>query len=126
MHPFEMKTSLFQGLENQPNYIKKQALQLTQFVVSNISNTDLVVLNLALEAGMSERQLYRWMQQHLNTTPNLFIRQIKMERARCLLEAGEYGTVSEVAYAVGYKRPAYFTQVFEHSFGIKPIDFKRC
>ncbi|MCC6461684.1 MAG: helix-turn-helix transcriptional regulator [Saprospiraceae bacterium] len=121
-----MKTSLQQHLENQPNYIKNQALRLIQFIQSNISNTGLGVLELALEAGMSERQLYRWMQHHFNTTPNLFIRQIKMERARRLLEVGEYSTVSELAYALGYKQPAYFTQVFEHSFGVKPIDFKRC
>lgn len=126
MHPTEMKTALHPQLENQPNYIKKQAQGLIHFILNNIGNADLGVLELALEAGMSERQLYRWMQHYFNTTPNLFIRHIKMEQARRLLELGEYGTVSEVAYAVGYKQPGYFTQVFEHRFGIKPIDFMRC
>ncbi len=48
-----------------------------------------------------------------------FLTQIRMEKARGLLEEGKM-TVSEVAYAVGYNNSNYFSKVFHKYFGFPP------
>jgi AraC-like DNA-binding protein len=48
-----------------------------------------------------------------------FLTQIRMKKARSLLETGEL-TVSEVAFSVGYKNSNYFSKVFHRYFGFPP------
>jgi len=48
-----------------------------------------------------------------------FLTQIRMEKARSLLEEGRM-TISEVAYAVGYNNSNYFSKVFHKFFGFPP------
>ena len=45
-------------------------------------------------------------------TPLDFIRNIKMKRA-CMMLFNRSHTISEVAYAVGFNSPKYFTRCFK-------------
>jgi AraC-like DNA-binding protein len=53
---------------------------------------------------------------------NEFIRSIRLQQARILLEKGSLN-VSEVAYQVGFNDPAYFTRAFKKQYGFAPKTF---
>lgn len=55
-------------------------------------------------------------------TPLDFIRNIKMKRACMMLLSGSYN-ISEVAYAVGFSTPKYFSRCFKDEFGITPSEY---
>ena len=74
---------------------------------------------LADAVGLSRRQLGRRLKAALGTSPGAFLREIRMARAAQLL-AQEAGTVSEVAYAVGYRDPAHFAKQFRKHHGAPP------
>lgn len=79
---------------------------------------------LAEEMGVSLRQLQRKTKAITEESPNSFIRLIRLQHAKQLVEA-QYGTVAEIAYAVGFSNPTYFTKCFRERFGKAPSEWKR-
>lgn len=79
---------------------------------------------LADELGVSVRQLQRKTKALLDETPTALIRVMRLKKAGQLIEAA-FGTVSEVAYAVGFNNPTYFTKCFREYFGEAPTSWKK-
>ncbi len=88
-------------------------------IEAHLEDVNLSVDRLATLTGMSRRQLERRFRAVLDQTPAEFIRQFRLERARHLL-AARAGTISEIAYRVGFKNPAYFSTLFKEAYGETP------
>jgi DNA-binding response OmpR family regulator len=76
---------------------------------------------LATEVGLSRRQLERRLDSILGESPAAMIRRFRLERASQLLRA-RAGTVSEIAYSVGFTNPAYFARAFKKAYGEAPSE----
>ncbi|MEL6820798.1 MAG: response regulator, partial [Calditrichota bacterium] len=76
---------------------------------------------LSTELGMSSRQLQRKIKALTGQTPSDFIRSQRLQRARILLEKRS-GTVSEIAYEVGFNNLSYFARSFRKEFGVAPSE----
>jgi len=94
-----------------------------QFIISRL-DADVTPADLATELGVSLRQLQRIFKEELDITPNNFISTLKMEEAVIMLKTNDKN-ISEVAYAVGFSDPAYFTKVFKKYFGQSPKEFTK-
>lgn len=68
----------------------------------------------------SDRHLFRKIKQMTGLSPNQYIQEIKLQKARHFLENKTYHTIAEVAYASGFNTPNYFAKVFEKRFGKLP------
>ncbi|MDJ1492998.1 two-component regulator propeller domain-containing protein [Cytophagaceae bacterium DM2B3-1] len=88
-------------------------------VEKNMSNPDFSVETLSLELGMSRIHLYRKLQALTEKSPLDFIRVIRLERSRQLLEESQL-TIAEIAYQVGFNNPKYFAKYFRQHFGELP------
>ncbi|MEM1096809.1 MAG: response regulator [Bacteroidota bacterium] len=71
------------------------------------------------EVGVSARHLRRKLRDLTDLSPSAYVRMLRMDRAAQLL-AQQAGTVSEVAYRVGYLDAKYFSQQFRQVFGVNP------
>ncbi len=76
---------------------------------------------LANELSMSRMQLYRKLQSLVGLSASHYIRTIRLNRARQLLEESN-ATVTEISYAVGFNELAYFSKCFKAQFGKTPSD----
>ena len=76
---------------------------------------------LAAAVGLSRSQLHRRLRETLDVTPSEALRTMRLERAAQLL-AVRAGTVSEVAYAVGFKSVSHFSNAFAERFGHRPSE----
>ncbi|MEM1271083.1 MAG: response regulator, partial [Bacteroidota bacterium] len=79
--------------------------------------------DLAHSVGQSRRTLYRRLKQLTGETPHAFIQRLRIERA-CVLLKTENATVSEIAYAVGFRSVSHFSQVFRHQLGRSPTAYR--
>ena len=77
---------------------------------------------LAAAAGMSYHQLYRGLRDELQVTPSRFIRGVRAECAAELLRRNE-GSVTQVAFAVGFDSLSYFRRAFRERFGASPSEY---
>jgi len=93
--------------------------KLLSYVNENISNSDLNVEEFASHLSLSRSQLYRKVKALTGETVNEFIRKIRLERAKQILEQGD-SNISETSYAVGFTSPSYFSKCFKAHFGILP------
>ena len=78
--------------------------------------------SLAKSLSISDRQLYRIVKELTGVSPNIYIRQIRLQKAYQLLESGEYLTVKEVVANVGFRKAAYFRSLFKAEFGKTPYE----
>jgi len=93
-----------------------------EVVEKNIANSDLDIEQFASEVGVSRMQLYRKFDALTNMTVKEFIRNIRLKRAAQLLLEKKM-TVTEIAYAVGFKDLSYFRKCFHREFGMSASEY---
>ena len=105
---------------------EKEPLFLIRFkdaVEARLSDSDLSVDDLAADMGLSRVQLYRKIKAISGSSPVELLRTARLNRGYQLLLQTDK-TISEVAYAVGFTAPSYFTKCFKDEFGISPSDLQ--
>ena len=94
-------------------------LRLRALLEPRLTERTLDHARLAALAGLSYHQLYRGLKEATGESPTRFIRRVRVERAAALL-AARAGSVSEVAYSVGFESLSYFSRAFAERFGVPP------
>lgn len=89
------------------------------FINESIGDPNLNVESLASQLNLSRSQFYRKIKALTNQTANEFIRNIRLVRAKQIIESGN-NNISEVCYKVGFSSPSYFAKCFKSHFGILP------
>lgn len=106
------------------NSIDKDFIQkLLNYINDHIGDSNLSVEELASQLNLSRSQLYRKIKALTGQTVNEFIRKIRLERAKQILEKGS-ANISEACYSVGFASPSYFSKCFKAHFGILPTEIK--
>jgi AraC-like DNA-binding protein len=72
--------------------------------------------------ALSRRQLTRRLKGAVGEPPGQVLRQLRIERGKQLLEEG-VETVSEVAYATGFRSPSAFSHAFGEVVGQTPTAY---
>lgn len=98
--------------------------KLLKVVEANMDNEKFGVEDLSGAVAMSQSQLHRKLKAIINQSANHFIRMVRMNRAKELLEK-DAGNISEVAYKVGYDDPGYFSKTYKAFFGYLPSEVKK-
>ena len=98
-------------------------LSLYGFVRNNLEKETLSVDLLGREMAVSRAQLYRKIKSLTGVSPNHFIRDQRLDKALELLKA-ENSNISDIALAVGFNNPSYFSKCFQNRFGISPSKIK--
>lgn len=97
---------------------------LTGIIEANLSNEQFGVSDLAEKTGISRSQIHRRLKSISNQSISQFIREIRLKKAEALLQQNS-GTVSEIAYEVGFGSPSYFIKCFHEYYGYAPGEYKK-
>jgi|WetSurMetagenome_2_1015567.scaffolds.fasta_scaffold00002_85 signal transduction histidine kinase/ligand-binding sensor domain-containing protein/DNA-binding response OmpR family regulator len=97
----------------------KRAIEVVE---KNISNSDLDIEQFATEVGVSRMQLYRKFDALTNMTVKEFVRSIRLKRASQLLLDRKM-SITEIAYAVGFKDLSHFRKCFHREFGMSASEY---
>ena len=79
---------------------------------------------IACELGMRKGNMYKKLKTLTGMTVNIFVRSIRLKVAARLLKQGQYN-ISEVAYAVGFNNPKYFSTCFSEMFSMAPKEYMK-
>ncbi|MCX6226274.1 MAG: response regulator, partial [Bacteroidia bacterium] len=92
-------------------------------IESKIMNTEMNVLALSKEIGMSTSNLYRKITSLTGMSPVEFIRYVRLQSAAVMM-IKEGANVSEAAYSCGFNDLSYFCKSFKKQFGISPKKYQ--
>jgi len=92
-------------------------------VERHIDDTDFDVNDFAREVGLGRTRLYTKIKGVTGQTPNEFILSIRLKKAAEMLVEQPQLNISEVAYAVGFGTPRYFSRCFREHFGVTPSKY---
>ncbi len=93
--------------------------QVRETIEEHMGREDFSVEELARRVAHSRSHLHRRLKQLIDESPSDLVRRMRLERAVLLLEA-RAGSVSRIAYAVGFKSVAHFSNRFSEHFGVRP------
>ena len=88
-----------------------------------MDDTDFNVNTFAQEMGLGRTRLFSKIKGVTGLTPNEFILSIRLKNAANLMTKKSDLNVSEVAYAVGFSTPRYFSRCFREHFGVSPSKY---
>ena len=86
---------------------------------------DLVSIDeLAARANLSRSRFSHLFKQHTGVAPGRYLRDLRLDRARALLET-TFLSVKEVMAAVGINDPSHFSRDFQATFGASPREWRK-
>lgn len=98
--------------------------KINALINANLEDESFDTASLCKSMSMSRTQLFRRLKPLIQQAPALYIKTIRLQRAKDLLETRDM-TVSEVAFQTGFQNGSHFTKVFQKQFGVLPSVYRR-
>jgi len=89
----------------------------------HLADTGFTVEQLCKTVFMSHSQLHRKLDALTGCSPNKFIRIIRLNKAKELLNNSD-SNIASISLACGYNDPGYFARVFKQEYGVTPQDWR--
>ena len=93
-------------------------------VEEGMSDTDFTIDTAVNAMAMGRTTFYKKLKSLTNMSPVEFVRDIRLKRAKQLLESGEF-TVTEIAYKVGFNSSGYFSTCFKEKYKVSPSEYMK-
>lgn len=97
--------------------------QAVKKVEEKISDDTFDFDQFALDMATSKSTLHRKLKSLTGLSPGEFIRNVRLKHAVQMLN-NNIGNISEIAFAVGFNDPKYFSRCFKIEFGLTPKEFQ--
>lgn len=108
-----------QGKEKTTTLDNEFIQKVLAFINENISDSQLSVELLSSKVFLSRSQLYRKIKTLTGVSVSEFIRNVRLEKARGLIEKGN-DNINEISFKVGFPSPSYFAKCYKSKYGHLP------
>jgi DNA-binding response OmpR family regulator len=98
--------------------------RIIQTVEQSLSDPEFDTDKLSSSVSLSRMQMHRKLVALTGQTPGRFIRTLRLNRAAEMLRS-KTGTVTQIAYDVGFNNLSYFARCFQQQFGVLPSEYLR-
>jgi CheY-like chemotaxis protein len=120
------KTERVEENDTYENYLMKKDLQflekINQVIEENIDNSDFNIDSIADNLGISRSAFFKKLKSLTGLAPVDTIKEVRLTKSIELLKNTDM-TVSEVAFAVGFKESGYYGKCFRKKYGQTPTEY---
>lgn len=125
-HPNEEKEDslgddVLTGAETQYREESEFMKRFHAIIDEHLSDSEITVEQLGKIMCLSRVQLYRKVKAMTGLTPNEILRNTRLKRGQFLIQTTDK-SISEIAYAVGFSAPSYFTKCYRDYYGKAPSE----
>ena len=97
--------------------------QVEQHILLHLADDTFSVNDLAKIQHLSRSQIHRKIKALTGMSTSLYIQHLRLLKAKELVATTDL-SISEIVYQVGFKSPAYFSQLYKAAFGASPSSQK--
>ena len=97
--------------------------KIRECIEANLADHTFSIEHLCKAIHLSQRQLQRKLEALTGFSPNQFIRSIRLNHAKKLLNDPDL-SITAVAYDCGFSDPSYFARVFKQEFDRTPLEWR--
>lgn len=115
--PYQVLESIVEKMDG-----KEFMKTLCNYIIKNISNTELSIEDITREMNISRTVLFKKVREYTGMTPNNFIKETRLKKAAELIATKKY-RINEICWKVGFNTPSYFSKCFYEHYGVLPKDF---
>jgi len=112
--------------ESYENYLVKKDIQLLekihQVIEENIDNSDFNIDNIADNVGLSRSAFFKKLKSLTGLAPVDTVKEVRLTKSVELLKNTDM-TISEIAFAVGFKEAGYYGKCFRKKYGQTPTEY---
>lgn len=98
--------------------------RILTYMEANLGYNQLSAELVSSACGISERQLFRFFQDH-NESFSGTLRRMRLARAQDMLLLNTNSTLAQISEMTGFSTPAYFSRIFTSEIGCTPSRFRR-
>ncbi|WP_069658946.1 hybrid sensor histidine kinase/response regulator transcription factor [Arcticibacter eurypsychrophilus] len=95
---------------------------VVSYIEDKLTNPQLSVEDLSKHLNMGRSSLYRKILNLTGETPVEYIRSVRLEKARLLLENSDLN-IAQICYMVGFNMPNYFAKAFKAKYNMLPSQY---
>ena len=95
---------------------------LFNMLEENWQNADFDADDYCQAMAMSKSQLYRKTVALTGLSPNLLLKEFRLEKAKELLKKQQH-SISQITFDSGFTSPSYFTKCFKQKYGLLPMSY---
>jgi AraC-like DNA-binding protein len=96
--------------------------QLFSKLEENWSNAEFDVPDYCQAMAMSKSQLYRKTISFTGLSPNILLKDFRLEKAKEMMKKQRY-TISQITFESGFTSPSYFTKCFKKKYDLLPMAY---
>jgi AraC-like DNA-binding protein len=93
------------------------------YTLENIDNNHFNAGQFCLQMNMTERTFRRKLKRITGMSPVKYIRELRLQMARGLLENKKYNNIQQICAAAGFSTAHYFSKQFKARFGKTPSTY---
>jgi signal transduction histidine kinase/CheY-like chemotaxis protein/ligand-binding sensor domain-containing protein/AraC-like DNA-binding protein len=93
------------------------------YTLENMSNNHFNATQLYLQMNMTDRTFRRKLKRITGMSPVKYLRELRLQMARQLLEIKKYNSIQQVCAATGFTTTHYFSKQFKARFGKTPSTY---
>jgi len=120
------KTEISENNDSYENYLMKKDIQfldkIHEVIEENIDNSDFNIDTIADNIGLSRSAFFKKLKSLTGLAPVDTIKEIRLTKSIELLKNTDM-TISEVAFAVGFKESGYYGKCFRKKYDQTPTEY---
>jgi AraC-like DNA-binding protein len=98
--------------------------KINAVILAHLDRENFCVKQLCKSLALSRTQLYRRLVPIIRQPPARYIRLVRLQKAKEMLETGEMN-IGEIATQTGFQSQSHFTRIFTKHYGVRPSAFRR-
>lgn len=125
-HQYSDHSKDLNSLEDKNPLSKTDSIKIVQLsdFISNHLNEDISIKRLIRISGLNEKKIQKGFQYFFDETVNKFITNLRILKAKELLENSD-DNISEIVYKIGLNSRSYFSKIFYKKYGLIPSDYRK-
>ena len=115
------------GDEYEQHLVKKDIEfihQINAIIESNLNSNDFNIDTIAGTIGLSRSAFFKKLKSLTGFAPVDLVREIRLGKAARLIETTD-GSITEIAYSVGFRDVGYFGKCFKKKYGKSPKEYRK-